>query len=232
MFLPDLCTIDSPHSALTISPHPDDDILAVGGILAGNIRAGGEVMSVVITDGVKGTADASFDQQLAGIRREETLRASRVLGFSNIHFWDEPDGDFKAVMDKCNKLAGIIRDVSPDFIYTPFPVDYHWDHLEAAKMTVKALNLLHSDIPLRCYECIIPLIPNKLFDITSVIEKKRDAVRCFKTQNEVTDYEYTIIEGLNRHRTHGQMAGKGYAEAIFETDRVFLQDLIDELMNH
>jgi len=203
---------------LSLAPHPDDDILAVGGALAGHAVAGGETHSVVLTDGACGTRDAAEMKELVGLRRKECENAAAIVKLSSISFWEEPDGALKAHAGVVDDLHELIRRIRPEFIYTPFPIDYHFDHIETVRIVIHALSRMGDPPALRCYESIIPLVPNTIIDISEYIDFKRRAVACFESQNAVSDYGRTIVEGLNRHRSYGIMKGRGYGEAIFETD--------------
>ncbi|MCD4655093.1 PIG-L family deacetylase [bacterium] len=225
-FRPLIVAAEENAVAVSISPHPDDDVLAVGATLVGHAIAGGEVHSLVLTDGACGTVDASTEEDLIGLRRNECERAAEILRFSSLGFWGEPDGQLKMNPGLVEKLIKVLTRIRPEFVYTPFPIDYHFDHIEATRIVVSALSQIDEAPLIRCYESIIPLIPNKIINVTSVIDLKKRAVACFETQNAVSDYQRTIVEGLNRHRSYGQMAGKGYGEAIFETDWSFLNELL------
>ncbi len=205
--------------ALCISPHPDDDVLAIGGAIAGHIAAGGEVHSIIWTDGSRGTENAEKnDNTLAFNRQEECRSAAKILGITSISFQNEPDGKLRPGKSKIEFLKRTIQTVHPKYIYTPFPIDYHFDHIAATEIVIKALQQMPDPPLVRGYESIIPLIPNRIIDITGFIELKRRAVQCFESQNSVSDYTRTIVEGLNRHRSYGEMGGRGYGEAIFESD--------------
>ncbi len=229
VFRPDLVTAPESRRAISISPHPDDDILAVGGTLRGHIEAGERVVSVVLTDGIRGTSDGREAPGLPGKRVQETRAAAEIIGISEIQFWSLPDGKLKADAPAITRLAELIAKESPDVVYAPFPVDYHFDHLAALEIAVAAMELLPSPPIIRCYECILPLIPNLLSDVTGTMAIKREAVACFHTQNAVSDYDHTVLEGLNRLRTHGILKGQGYAEGLFETDHIFLNRILGVL---
>lgn len=218
VFRPVVLPAAEPAVALSISPHPDDDIIAVGGSLVGHAVAGGEVHSVVLTDGACGTDDATEQKDLVDLRRHETETAADILKFNSLSFWEEPDGRLRSHSRVIDDLYTMIRELRPAYIYTPFPIDYHYDHIEATRIVIRALSRMGDPPPLRCYESIIPLVPNKIIDITDVIDFKRRAVACFESQNAVTDYSRTIVEGLNRHRSYGSMRGRGYGEAVFQAD--------------
>src|SRR5258707_12412854 len=59
---------------LVVAPHPDDEVIAVGGNLALHQRLGSEVLTLFITlDGPAATA----------VRKGEAERAARLLGFDH-----------------------------------------------------------------------------------------------------------------------------------------------------
>ena len=226
LFLPVLISAGESGKVLSLSPHPDDDVFAIGGTLAGHGHGGGEVHSVVLTSGERGTVDASTDTSLLDVRRREAEKAGAILQFKTLEFWEQPDGGLKPDPPLVQRLADRIIQLQPDWIYAPFPVDYHGDHLATGQLLVQACESTRYTGKIRCYECIIPLIPNIISDISAYAHLKLQAVECFESQNAVSDYGYTIVNGLNRLRTHGLMKGKGHAEALFETDHSFLNTLI------
>lgn len=226
LFLPTLMDMPETARVLSISPHPDDDVLAIGGILAGHAASQSEIISLILTNGSRGNSETVMDQKLTVMRRQEADAAARIIGISYLHFWDIEDGQLRSDPEQVSRMEAQISAFMPDLIYLPFPIDYHYDHLAATRLVLEALRKLRTTVTLRCYECIVPLIPNRICDVTRWIEKKRAAIRCYVSQNRVTDYEYTIIEGLNKLRTHGLMKGRGYAEGLFETDMVSLHRIL------
>ena len=85
-FRPTVVSADEKAVVVSISPHPDDDILAVGGALSGHVVAGGEVHSIILTDGACGTADASTEQTLVELRRNEWEKAADAVNLTSISF--------------------------------------------------------------------------------------------------------------------------------------------------
>ena len=70
-----------PRSALAIGAHPDDVEFGAGGTLAKWAAAGCVVHHLVLTDGSKGTWDASADTvALVARRRDEQRAAAKALG--------------------------------------------------------------------------------------------------------------------------------------------------------
>jgi LmbE family N-acetylglucosaminyl deacetylase len=85
-------TVDPPGPPLVVAPHPDDEVLGVGGLLA--MLRDAEV--VAVTDGEASHPDSTVHTpaRLAAIRRDETgeaLRRLRVGGPPVVHL-GQPDG--------------------------------------------------------------------------------------------------------------------------------------------
>ena len=76
---------------LVLAPHPDDEVIGCGGLIAKHLREGRAVRVVVATDGAE--ADQSVgDRDAYRARREsESRRALAILGDADIHFLRFPD---------------------------------------------------------------------------------------------------------------------------------------------
>src|SRR3989339_515903 len=70
---------------MIFAPHPDDETLGCGGVLAKRIKEGYEPVIVLVTDGqhlfaYHGISDNPSPQQVARARLEETIKAIGDLG--------------------------------------------------------------------------------------------------------------------------------------------------------
>ncbi|HYC62641.1 MAG TPA: PIG-L family deacetylase, partial [Thermoanaerobaculia bacterium] len=68
---------------LVLAPHPDDEVIGCGGVVAQHLREGRAVRIVIATDGAE-AGDASS-------REEESRRALSLLGDADLHFLRIPD---------------------------------------------------------------------------------------------------------------------------------------------
>ena len=86
-------------SAIVLAPHPDDEVLGCGGLIAATLAAGAEVQLVIVSDGAQG-GDAvarnqdvgalrqalggidrfSFQMSVASLRHQQLLHAIKLLG--------------------------------------------------------------------------------------------------------------------------------------------------------
>jgi LmbE family N-acetylglucosaminyl deacetylase len=212
--------------ALVIAPHPDDEVLGVGGTMARFSREGHEVFVAIVTRG-----DASmFDQDFIEQGRGEARQAHQQLGVKETIFMD---GFPAALLDtvpqaKLNAALGkLVDDLRPDLLFIPFNGDIHADHrivFESALVAVRPRGK-ESVRAVYAYETLsetnwnAPLLtpgfmPNTYFDISPFLEVKLSAVGKFKSQLKPFPNERSIeaVEALATLR--GATVGHAAAEAF------------------
>jgi LmbE family N-acetylglucosaminyl deacetylase len=116
---------------LVLAPHPDDETLAAGGLIARLSRAGVPVSIVAITDGEHAYADTP---NLADIRISEQTEALHRLGVPErlIHRLRLPDGDVSGYEDQLVEL--LLPLVTADtHLVAPWQRDFHPDHESAGR---------------------------------------------------------------------------------------------------
>ncbi|MBD0337375.1 MAG: PIG-L family deacetylase, partial [Cyanobacteria bacterium Co-bin13] len=81
--------------ALIVAPHPDDETLGCGGLIALKRQQGTEVRVVILTDGRASHPSHPRlpTQELVAIRQQEATQALAVLGVppEDLHFFNQPD---------------------------------------------------------------------------------------------------------------------------------------------
>jgi LmbE family N-acetylglucosaminyl deacetylase len=126
---------------VVVVPHPDDEALSTGGLVAHQRARGRDVVVVSVTDG-----DAAYPDwpgvELARVRRREQLHALRLLGVGRDSFerLALPDG---RVGDHEGELAQVLADlVGPDdVVVAPARFDWHPDHEACARAAVAAAHI-------------------------------------------------------------------------------------------
>jgi LmbE family N-acetylglucosaminyl deacetylase len=122
--LPDL-SLPATGPVAVIAPHPDDETLGAGGLMASFRRAGRQVRIVAVTDGERATGEPS--DQLAAIRRAELDRATEELGVVDIRRLHVADGGVTdAIATVQGALRPLLRGVS--LCIGPYWADGHPDH--------------------------------------------------------------------------------------------------------
>ncbi len=124
-------------TTVLFSPHPDDESLGCGGLLATLTDLGREVHVVFVTDGgMSHPNSVAYPRPArAAIRQEEARAACRILGVADdhVHFLGLPDG---AVPDReAPEFPGIVEDLAGRLagwgattMVVPFRRDLHPDH--------------------------------------------------------------------------------------------------------
>src|SRR5437868_2062281 len=112
---------------LAIMPHPDDIEILCAGTLLRLIEAGCEVHCATMTSGDKGSTVLSR-QQIASVRRTEAAHAAELLGAASYRClrFDDLEIVFDNAARSC--VAGLLRVVGPDIVFTTPPIDYMFDH--------------------------------------------------------------------------------------------------------
>ncbi len=205
---------------LVLAPHPDDEVIGCGGLLAQHTREGRKVRAVVATDGTE--AIASADRADYGRRREEECsRGLAVVGIADVDFLRFPDRHLEARGGELrDRLREALQSFHPDLILVPSPIEIHPDHLALAS---EFCTLIQSDEALFAelavaqiafYEVSQPLRPNTLVDITDVAGVKWEAIAAHASQLEIRDY-VAFARGLNAFRSMTLPSSVQYAEAYY-----------------
>jgi bacillithiol biosynthesis deacetylase BshB1 len=119
-------------TAMVIGPHPDDAELAMGAAIARMVGLG---MRVVVIDLTNGEPTPHGSEQ---IRREETARATAILGISHRVCLDMPNRTLQPTLEHRRKLAEAIRLHRPDVLFGPTMPDLHPDHVAAVELLAAA----------------------------------------------------------------------------------------------
>lgn len=210
---------------LIVAPHADDEVLGVGGTIAKNVTEGNEVYVCVVTHGVEPLFSKETERQV----REETIKAHELLGIKKTYFLEYPAVMLEQI--ERYKLNGSILDVvqkiEPDEVYIPHMGDMQKDHqiVNEAVMVAVRPKYEHKVYAVYAYETLsetewnIPntinaFIPTVYHDISGFLEKKKQALSCFKTQLSEFPNPRSLkaVDALAKYR--GSTAGVRAAEAF------------------
>jgi LmbE family N-acetylglucosaminyl deacetylase/glycosyltransferase involved in cell wall biosynthesis len=196
---------------LVLAPHPDDEVIACGGLVALHLREGRAVRVVVATDGAQAGS--------AEVRMEESRRALDILGAgAALGFLGLPDrGLDDAVAPRLREELLAFR---PDLILVPSPIEIHPDHFALARVfceLVQRDETLFADLAVArvaFYEVGQPLRPNAIVDISDVADAKYAAIAEHESQLAFRNY-VAYARGLNAYRAMTLPAETKFAEAYY-----------------
>lgn len=208
---------------LVVAPHPDDAELGMGGAILKFKTEGLRVGVLDLTDGEPtphGTPE---------IRGRETAAATLALGLD----WREnlglPNRSLEATLDARHQLAGVFRRTQPRWLFAPYWIDAHPDHVAATQLVEAARfwsKLTKSDIPgqphhperIYHYFCVhLRLAPQPAFvlDISDQWEQKLSAIRCYESQfitGRPTEPPTFLDQLRDEAATWGKTIGTRYGE--------------------
>ena len=128
--------------ALIVAPHPDDEILGCGGLIAASsdpVR----IRVLVASDGAGSPPAGASDSGLAGRRLEESLTALEDLGIPprNVLAAGLPDGELQRSRAELREtIASALVDATgvPRTLLVPFRFDRHPDHMAVCRAGLEA----------------------------------------------------------------------------------------------
>jgi LmbE family N-acetylglucosaminyl deacetylase len=137
--------IIGPGCGLIIAPHPDDEALGCGGLIAACCQAKRPPAVVFLTDGAMSHPNSKMfpRERLIRTREQEARTAAAILGLAadRLIFLREPDTKApragNAVARVVNRLAGLADRFGCTCILAPWRFDPHSDHEAAASIAEK-----------------------------------------------------------------------------------------------
>lgn len=134
-------------SVLCLAPHPDDESLGCGALLAACWRAGIPAHVVCLTDGAASHPGSRSwpPDMLAALRRAELEEAVSILGGNpecNITYLDHPDAGLHQIdaTTLIHQIDQTVDRLSACPLLVPSPHDPHCDHVTAAEAAEHVCN--------------------------------------------------------------------------------------------
>ena len=210
---------------LVVAPHPDDEILGCGGVMARHAAHGDEVRVAVVT---RGAPEVYRAEQVAETRGE-LKEAHGVLGVKQVHYLDFPAPRMDTIPRHtvADAIRRLINELQPSTLYVPHFGDMHFEHgltyqacLVAARPTGK--NIIQHVL---AYETVSEtewgpptsgnaFQPTVFINIEAYMVKKVAAMACIKSQLFAAPHPRSLanLEALALLR--GSTAGLKAAEAF------------------
>ena len=226
---------------LVFGAHPDDVELGCAGTIIKHIKQGFKVGIIDLTKGELGTRGTYLT------RNEETKKATEVLGVHIRENMGFKDGFFEN--NDSNRLDIIkkIREYQPKIVITNAPSDRHPDHGRSSDLTLDSCFLSGLEKietsqevwrPKHIYHYIQfnNITPDFVVDISKEIDKKIEAVLCYRSQfyNPDSNETDTIISSKDflesikyRAKDLGRQSNCKYAEGFITNQNLKVNTLTD-----
>ncbi|MGB8859783.1 MAG: PIG-L deacetylase family protein [Ilumatobacteraceae bacterium] len=189
---------------LVVMAHPDDVDFGSAGTMATLTGEGVQVTYCLVTDGDAGGSDRTITRtEMASMRRKEQTAAAAVVGVHDLIFLGHPDGRVVADLSLRRDISRVIRLVRPQVVLCQSPernleriFASHPDHLAAGEAAMCAVYpdsqnpfafpelLEEGHEPWKVREIWLSghAAPTDVVDVTEVVDRKFDALRCHATQ--------------------------------------------------
>ena len=154
--------LTSAERIFIVAPHPDDETLGCGGLIASTVERGGSVFTLFVTDGGASHPESSAwsRRRLVTERQKEAEEALGILGagdqpraFLRLRDTEIPKPDTPQWQPLVASVIKLLVEFDPDLIVLPWRRDPHCDHRDAHELMTAALDLAGS--PAECIEYAI-----------------------------------------------------------------------------
>jgi LmbE family N-acetylglucosaminyl deacetylase len=205
-------------SILVFAPHPDDEVLGCGGVIARHAEGGDDVFVCIVTKGMPPVyCHPPEVQHLPHSLINEIDQAHRILGVKKTLYLELPAVMMESVPrhELNHKISDTIAACAPDFVYMPHYGDMQKDHeitAEAIMVAVRpkagcCVRFVYAYETLSETEWNMPnvknaFLPNTYVNIDNYLDKKLAAMRCYPSQ--LSDFpnprSIEAVEALAKYR--------------------------------
>lgn len=210
---------------LVISAHPDDEILGLGGTLIKRRKNGDKLICLILGEGAMSRDNPNSITEL----HDDARKSGKIIGFEQMFFEKLPDNKFDSVpmLSVVKIIESYIQKFAPTVVYTHHGGDRNVDHKITFEATLTATRPTGNCTVKEVYSYETPsstewdfsykhnaFSPNVFEDITDTIEKKLEAMACYKSELGAYPHPRSLeaLEVISKR--WGTVCGKNYAEAF------------------
>jgi len=215
---------------LTVTAHPDDEILGFGASCYVLTQQGHTVYNCILSGG----AEARLHRPEAQVLYDNTCMAQQIVGAQPPVLGNFPNIKFNTIphIELVQFIEGVIKQVQPDYIFTHHPSDLNDDHLHTSRACQAAARLFQRQPDIKPLSGLYfmeipsstdwafssnvsPFQPNTFIEVGQEgVAKKIEGLSAY--QDVMRDYPHPrsaeVLQGLAAIR--GGQAGVLYAEAF------------------
>lgn len=210
---PEALNIASFRKVLVLIPHPDDESIGCGGLIAMLARQGTPVHVLLVSDG---SGAGGLPEGAAATRQNELMSALKVLGENVTSQCGRlPDGHLSQTSQLEPVLQRSIEQCAPTLVLAPWLKDIHPDHAAVGRAACHLQQQSEACWDLLFYEVWTPLPASHILNITEAWPQKLAALQCHKTALQCGNYVRAMASlAAYRSLLSGRLAADGeFAEA-------------------
>lgn len=193
---------------LIFSPHPDDEVFAMGGTLTLAAKQGIPIHIVYMTKGELGGNP--------NIRMAEAINVCEKLQ-ATFEFLNFPDRNLQTTHQSILEMSALIKSNQPDNIFFPSSFEYHPDHRATHCLVWRGMQEAGYIGNAFTYEVSRQAEASHLIDISTVEEEKKSLMALYPSQLTENNYQ-DIVFAINKARTYTLPSQVSSAEAFFKVN--------------
>lgn len=205
---------------LFIAPHVDDETIGAGGTLLKHGKNEDLITCVYMADGSGATTDLS-KEELIEERKKEAYKVKDIVGMEELIFMEIPDGQVEVEKSTVDRFVKVLEEVDPYFIYTPFLLDGHTDHVNSTRILIEALRIWNPKFKqIYMYEVNTRIKPEKINNLVimdkSEFEEKDKLYQVFESQYVMGFDAFSMVDRAKRYITDEGYAIESFIRMDFE----------------
>ena len=225
---------------LVISPHPDDEVLGMGGTILKHAKNGDKVTVAYMTTGITSRRSSNYenamsyqsDQKQKSIMRKQISelrkdaeKSCKLLRVKKTVFFDFPDNELDTVplLKIIKNIENLIKETKPDRVYTSHYGDLNIDHKIVFEAMLTACS--PGKFPVKeimCFEIFsstdwafsYEFKPNYFIDIKNELSYKTKAMQKYKNEIKKFPHPRSTENITNSAQKWGSVSGLKSAEAF------------------
>jgi len=218
--------------SIVISPHPDDEVLGIGGTLLKRKHAGHKIAWVIVTSI---SIEHGWKKKQIERRKKEIKKVSKFFNFTNVFQLNFPTKKLDTIPKNIivKEITKIFRSYKPYEIFVPHISDVHSDHKVVSEIISTCTKNFRFPFIKRilAYETISEteynlhkskqFHPNFFEDISDFLSKKIKASKIYKSEMEKFPFPRSSKAIEAQARWRGTLIGAKAAEAFELLKQIF-----------
>ena len=225
---------------LVISPHPDDEVLGMGGTILKHAKNSDKVTVAYMTTGIASRRSSNYEnvpsyqsnnKQKSIVKkqifelRKDAEKSCKLLKVKKTVFFDFPDNELDTVplLKIIKNIENLIKEIKPDRIYTSHYGDLNIDHKIIFEAMLTACR--PGKFPIKeimCFEIFsstdwafsYEFKPNYFIDIKNELSHKIKAMQKYKNEIRKFPHPRSIENIRNSAQKWGSVSGLKSVEAF------------------
>jgi LmbE family N-acetylglucosaminyl deacetylase len=210
---------------LVIAPHPDDEVLGVGGTLFRRKQEGASTAWLIMTSI---SVEAGWSEKVVNERAEQIKQISQLFEFDAVYQLDFKSRELDQIskLELVNKISNVFQDFQPEELFLPHYSDIHSDHRITFDAALSCTKWFRFPCIKRilAYETLsetdfglVPELkfnPNVFIDIDRYLENKLSAMSIYSSEIGTFPFPRSVETITALAKLRGSASGYKSAEAF------------------